>query len=237
MRRWHRIFSALTLSCIAATNVVVVDGRVILCDQTLGKEITSAYENKYPFFGIIFPSVAYFDFRELKILYEVDFVMNGLLKLYSNNMLPSEDGASEISPSFNPEEAESLYHPFPSLLLASLEKDSFDDIYNAAKNIGADFVILSLDDTNYTWQEKFKWWWLREIPNVPANKYFATTNSLPPYFLAVNSLDGNCKNRRQERALYVDTGCCMSLVLSHFYSQIWRRYYWKKKTLYSTTVT
>ncbi|CAJ1935229.1 unnamed protein product [Cylindrotheca closterium] len=196
MKTWDRIpvsglLPLLYTAVLLASNVGVVDGRVILCDQTLGKEVVSTYEDKYPFYGKIFSSVAFFDFRELRILYEVDFVMNGLLKLYNSKFLPSIDGPEEVMPVFNPEEAESLYHPFPKLMLADLETESFDQIDAAARNVGVDFVILTLDDTNYTWQEKFKWWWLRELPKVPAHKYFATANSLPPYYLAMSSLDGS----------------------------------------------
>ena len=193
MRRCCRIVSALLLSSLAAD--IFVDGRVILCDQTLGREIVATYEHRYPFYGRILNSVAYFDFRELRILYEVDFVMSGLMKLYKKEFLPPlDDGREEdeVMPEYNPEEAESLYHPFPKLMLADLGKETFDQIETAARNIGVDFVILTLDDRNYTWQEKFLWWWLREIPRVPANKYFATANSLPPYYLAIDSFEGSC---------------------------------------------
>eukprot|EP00980_Cylindrotheca_fusiformis_P004578 scaffold981_cov119-Cylindrotheca_fusiformis.AAC.2 len=164
--------------------------RVILCDTTLGKEIVDDYEDRYPFYGDIFASAAYFDFQEIRILYEVDYVMNGQLKLFSSEYdAAGGDDNSSLLPD-NPEDAENLYHPYPKLMLGDLENDSFDDIAAAAKNEEIDFVILSLDDKHYTWKEQLRWWWLREIPRVPVHKYVARPNSEPPYFIAINSVDG-----------------------------------------------
>lgn len=194
MRRWDRIASTLLLFVLLSLRDSKTDARVILCDESLGKEVTSDYEDRYPFFGDIFPSVAYFDFREIRILYEVDFVMNGLLKLFSSQFLPDDDGefTDDVTP-MDPEDTQNLYHPFPKLMLGDLESDSFEDIAAAARSEEIDFVILTLDDAHYTWKEKLRWWWLRQIPGVATHKYVASANSEPPYFLAISSLDGNCK--------------------------------------------
>jgi hypothetical protein len=191
MKRWDRVATALLPFILLSFDA---EGRVILCDETLGKEVISSYEVRYPFYGNIFPSVAYFDFREIRILYEVDFVMNGLLKLFSRDFLPEDDTITDDAIPFDPEDAQSLYHPFPKLMLSDLETDSFEDIEAAARSADIDFVILALDDTHYTWREKFRWWWLREIPRVPKHKYVARANSAPPYYLSINSLDGECKS-------------------------------------------
>lgn len=194
MRRWDRIFvSLLPLFILFAHET---QGRVILCDETLGKEITSTYEERYPFYGKIFSSVAYFNFRSLRILYEVDFVMNGLLSLYSRDDLPGPNEnitADDSTHLFDPESEEEKYHPFPKLMLADLQTETFEQATLAAQNAEVDFVILAIDEASYTWKEMFQWWWTRRIPRIDPNKYISTSRTEPPYYLAISSLDGKCK--------------------------------------------
>ena len=195
MRKWNVLF---LFSFILLSYNKEIHARVILCDENLSDEITARYNENYAIYGMLFPSVAFFKFRDLKILYEVDIVMNGLLSLYSTEFLDEEyystvddDNDMQI---FDPESNdESYYHAFPKLMLANLETASFDDIKHAAKNTRTDFVILILNDNNYTWKERWNWWLFQEIPRIPSRDYIATKDSDPPYFLTVSQLDGQCK--------------------------------------------
>jgi hypothetical protein len=120
--------------------------------------------------------------------------MKGHLSLYSRDDLPLNDNSTDdfLYP-YNPEEVESLYHPFPTLMLADLETETFEEITAVAKRNEIDFVILAINEATYTWQERFRWWWLKEIPRIPSRKYLASSRTDPPYYLAVSSIDGQCK--------------------------------------------
>lgn len=176
------------------------EARVIVCDASLNSEITSSPEKFL--YGTIFPSVAYFKFRELKIIYNVNLVMNGLLSLYSSKFLDvgynddgNDDGNEDDISFYNPESDDGgSYHPFPKLMLGNLGTTSFEDIKKVAKNTRQDFVILVLSEDEYSWKERFSWWWFQKVPRIPNQEYLATENSDPPYFLAVSQLDGQCKS-------------------------------------------
>ena len=193
MRKWSVLY--LLSFILLSSNT---ESRVILCDENLSDEITARYNENYAIYGTLFPSVAFFKFHDLKILYEVDIVMNGLLSLYSSEFLDDEyygtvndDNDIQI---YDPESNdESYYHAYPKLMLANLETTSFDDIMHAANNTRTDFVILILNDDNYTWKERWNWWLFQEIPRIPTSKYIATDGSDPPYFLTVSQHDGQCK--------------------------------------------
>lgn len=137
----------------------------------------------------VYPSIAYFTFRETEWYLEVDLCLNGYLHLYSSPfMAPSNTTTDSI-------DARDLRN-FLLVNLGDVPLD-MDNVRQAADILRAEIIILVLN--HRTWKERLSFWWSHKLPQSSSHLEASTRY----YLVAVTPDTGKSKSLFYHQMLLV----------------------------------